>query len=238
MKVLPSDLGRAVEILGDVVSNSNVNENALEAERENVRDIHESSHADYEHTTLENVHFNAFREHMLGQPVRGDPDNLGRLTAESVSNFHAQNYFGDNMVVVGTGQHDHDTLVDLVEQHFANIPKTSEGSGANSERAIYTPALLFARDDEMVNANVGIFYDAPSAKHEDFWAFQLLTRVFGEYQIQKHAGHLNDTMKQYNSTHSILGELPDVTRHRSHHLAYSDAGLFGNYYFGNEVFAR
>jgi hypothetical protein len=43
----------------------------------------------------------------------------------------------------------------------------------NTERPVYNPGLLFIRDDEMVNSNVGVFYDAPSWKHPDFYAFLL-----------------------------------------------------------------
>lgn len=38
--------------------------------------------------------------------------------------------------------------------------------------------------------------------------------------------------------HALLGDLPDVTRADAMYLAYSDCGLFGNYFFGNEVFTR
>jgi hypothetical protein len=38
--------------------------------------------------------------------------------------------------------------------------------------------------------------------------------------------------------HSLLGDLPDVTMAESHYFAYSDCALFGNYFFGNEVFTR
>lgn len=38
--------------------------------------------------------------------------------------------------------------------------------------------------------------------------------------------------------HSMLGNLPDVTRADCHYFAYSDAGIFGNYFFGNEIFTR
>ena len=36
----------------------------------------------------------------------------------------------------------------------------------------------------------------------------------------------------------MLGDLPDVTRANSHYFAYSDCGIFGNYFFGNEIFTR
>jgi len=98
--------------------------------------------------------------------------------------------------------------------------------------------MLFIRDDEMYNSNVAVFYDAPSIKHQDYYAFLLLKNMFGSYRIDKNAEHLNDVKKQYNSMHTLLGELVDVTRSESLYYAYSDCGIFGNYFFGNEVFTR
>jgi hypothetical protein len=94
------------------------------------------------------------------------------------------------------------------------------------------------RDDEMYNSNVGVFYDAPSIKDDDYYSFLLFKHMFGKFRINEHAEHLNDCHKQYNAMHALLGDLPDVTRADSHYMAYSDAGIFGNYFFGNEVFTR
>lgn len=90
----------------------------------------------------------------------------------------------------------------------------------------------------MVNSNVGVFYDAPSIKHPDYYSFLLLQNMFGTYRIDKNAEHLNDVKKQYNSMHALLGDLPDVTRQESLYYAYSDTGMWGNYLYGNEVFTR
>jgi hypothetical protein len=51
------------------------------------------------------------------------------------------------------------------------------------------------RDDEMYNSSVGVFYEAPHWKHPDFYSFLLLQRMFGSYQIDKHAEHINDCEK-------------------------------------------
>lgn len=48
------------------------------------------------------------------------------------------------------------------------------------------------RDDEMVNANVGVFYDAPGAQDEDFFSFTLLKYMFGNYAVDRHSHHIND----------------------------------------------
>ena len=238
LKVMKNDVSKAVEILGDMVSNPLLNENAFEAEREVVSQIHENNHHEYQRTLMQACHANAFREHMIGQPTRGDRDNLPNLTVEQVRQFHADNYHGDNIVVVASGSVDHQDLVDMVERSFSSVPRQSGSETHNTERPIYTPALQMMRDDEMYNANVGVFYDAPGLKHPDYYAFELLKRVFGEYNIQKNGEHLNDVAKQYNALHTMIGDLPDVTIHKSHYFAYSDCGIFGNYFFGNEVFTR
>ncbi len=97
---------------------------------------------------------------------------------------------------------------------------------------------MFVRDDEMINSNVGVFYDAPSWKHEDFYGFLLLQRIFGSFQSDIHAEHLNDVQKQYNALHAFIGNMPDVTKHECIYSPYSDCGIFGNYFFGNEIFTR
>jgi len=38
--------------------------------------------------------------------------------------------------------------------------------------------------------------------------------------------------------HTWLGKLPDVTIAKTFYYPYSDAGLFGCYFHGNEVFAN
>lgn len=47
----------------------------------------------------------------------------------------------------------------------------------------------------MYNSNVGIYYDAPSVKHEDYYGFLLLKHIFGTYRIDDNSGHLNDVHK-------------------------------------------
>ena len=37
---------------------------------------------------------------------------------------------------------------------------------------------------------------------------------------------------------AALGELVDVTKQECVYSPYSDTGIFGNYFFGNEVFTR
>lgn len=221
-----------------MICNSNYDNYHLEMEKDTIWQELEATNNDHMETLMENVYYNIFREHMMGQPILGDIDNIYQITRDMVVDFYQTNYFGENMVIVGTGAISHQNLVDLVEQHFHTLPRRSVKTQPNKERPIFTPALLFIRDDEMINSNVGVFYDAPSWKDKDFYSFLLFQRVFGSYNIERNASHLNDVKKQYNSMHAMLGDLPDVTRHECIYSPYSDCGIFGHYFFGNEVFTR
>jgi predicted Zn-dependent peptidase len=90
---------------------------------------------------------------MIGQPSRGDRDNLQALKIEQVRQFHNDFYTGENIVVVASGNVNHAEIVSAVERQFSSLPKSSGATIPNSEKPIYTPSLLFMRDDEMINSN-------------------------------------------------------------------------------------
>ena len=45
----------------------------------------------------------------------------------------------------------------------------------------FNPGLLYVRDEMMQQQSIGVFFEAPSWHHEDFWAFLLLQRIFGNF---------------------------------------------------------
>ena len=53
-------------MLGDAICNPALNSAELELLKEEVSLEHESNHTRYEETTMENAHFNSFREIMIG----------------------------------------------------------------------------------------------------------------------------------------------------------------------------
>lgn len=238
LQTFAGDASRGIAILGDILSNNSWNSSEFELLKDELSAEQEANHERYEETLLENAHFNSFREHMLGQPIKGDRDITRSIQLDNLRDYYTANYYGDNIIVVATGNVSHEQIVDQVNQHFSTIPKTTSVKANNAEKPIFIPGLLMIRDDEMYNSNVGVFYDAPSVKHEDFYAFKLLKHMFGNYRIDVNAEHLNDTNKQYNAMHALVGMLPDVTKINCHYFAYSDCGLWGNYFFGNEVFTR
>ena len=60
------DTGKVIDMLGDAICNPALNSAELELLKEEVSLEHESNYTRYEETTMENAHFNSYREHMIG----------------------------------------------------------------------------------------------------------------------------------------------------------------------------
>ena len=75
----------------------------VEYEKDTIWQELEAVNQDPKETLMENVYFNIFREHMMGQPILGDIDNIRQITREMIIDFHKRNYFGENIVIVGSG---------------------------------------------------------------------------------------------------------------------------------------
>ena len=59
-------------------------------------------------------------------------------------------YFGENMIIVGTGNVEHQMLMDLAEQHFGKLQRTNGGQEIlNLDTPKFDPGLLYVRDDVM-----------------------------------------------------------------------------------------
>ena len=108
-------VAHAIDILGDMVCNSRFDRNAVEMEKDTIWQELEAVNQDPKETLMENVYYNIYRDHMMGQPILGDIDNIRQINQDMVLEFYRRNYFGKNIVVVATGAVEHQQVVDLVE---------------------------------------------------------------------------------------------------------------------------
>jgi len=185
----------------------------------------------------ESVHYTAFRDHYFGHPSYGVRDVVYSITSEQVREYHNQHYVGRNIVVSGAGNLNGSALVTEVGTHFGSAPAFRVSEVPNSDKAYFTPSLIYQRDDEMLNTAFAVAFEAPSWNDSDYFAMQYFKRIIGEYRCDKFTGeHLNSAHLQYNSFHTYLGNYPDMILHQPFYFAYSDTGLFGNFIYGNEMY--
>ena len=226
LQVSNKDLALAVELLADISLSTKFNKNFIEEQRESsLAGLKNTS--DHRRFILENIHFTAFRDHMFGQPTRGNSVSIGNISQDAIKDYLDAHYIAPRMVLVGTGGVNHNQLKELAEKHFGKVPATGrEVSG--EDKPVFTGSQVVVRDDDVDLAHSGVFYQAPSWNNEDFYAFQVLQRIMGDYRPQRDS-IINHPHLQYNFLHTWFGEMEDFGEHDSYYFPYSDVGLFGHY---------
>jgi len=241
MSCFPRDISKCVNILGDIIQNPLLGKNQINEEKDTIKTELEESNKDVQEIIMEAAHFNSFRDHYIGQPILGDIDNIYNVTQDMVKEYHSTHYVGKNLIIVGVGNINHKDFVDQVAREFGNLNKNSPPGleKKNTDKPVYTPSIMLMRDDENYNAGIGVFYDAPSWNHEDYYAFLLMERIIGNYSADRNGNaRLNDTSKQYSTLEANLGDRPDISKGCGIYTPYRDCGLFGMYLYGNDVWTR
>lgn len=232
-----SQVEEALALLADGILNPSLESDQIETLKPIIHK--NASTMDPERNAHESIHYTSFRDHALGQPSYGIRDNVYSITADQIKQFHEKYYVGENIVVAGAGDINAAQFSELVSKHFGNVKAKVDGPVDNSEEPFFTPSLMFQRDDELPNTTTATAFIVPGRNHPDFFAMNYFKRLIGEFRVDKHTGaHLNSAKLQYNSLHTDLGNFCDIVLQKPFYFAYSDVGLFGNFFFGNEVWNK
>ena len=211
-KVLKDDVGLAVDILGDILQNSTIDEQELTRERTVVlQEIGQVA------DTPDDIIFDLFQEtaypaQALGRPVLGRAEVVGEMTRGTIVDFVEANYGGGQLVFSAAGNVDHEALVAEVEAGF--------GALASKQPAAVEPAryvggeLREERDLEQVHLILGfpgIAYHDP-----DFYAQQVFSMLLGGGMSSRLFQEIREKRGLVYSIYSFAS-------------AYHDGGLLGIY---------
>jgi processing peptidase subunit beta len=83
-----NNVSKSVEVLGDMLCNSKYDNYHLELEKETIWQELLATNQDFMETLMESVYYNIYRDHMMGQPILGDIDNIYEIKREMVVDFH------------------------------------------------------------------------------------------------------------------------------------------------------
>jgi processing peptidase subunit beta len=128
-KVFKDDVGKAVEILSDILLHSNLDEAAIERERDVILREMSEVNKQQEELVLDHLHATAFQGTGLGRTILGPEENILNLERKDLVDYIQQHYTAPRMVIAGAGAVDHDQLVGFAAQHFGDVPKAAPEGG-------------------------------------------------------------------------------------------------------------
>jgi len=119
-RVLDEDLPTAIDVLGDMITDSLIEPEDVEAERDVILDeiaMHDDDPDDVAHQALAEQAWGSSTP--LGRPIAGTEESIAALTRDQVHAFYRRHYRPETMVVSVAGNLDHDEVVARVREAFS-----------------------------------------------------------------------------------------------------------------------
>ena len=228
IEVLKENCSDALDVISDMVLSSSYQEAFIADERYTILREAEEVAKDMRETLLEDVHYGAFRDHIIGQPILGTKNSIININREKLKKFIKTHYIGPRIVVLGAGNVSHSELMDMANTYFGQVPAVSEYPFDGEHDAIYTPCIVQTKDENAESSSLSVFSAAPSWADPEYWAFLLLQRIMSDYSTTK-SMKIDDPELQYNHLHRRLDAAQGVKKHECLYIPYKDVGLFGHY---------
>lgn len=94
-----------------MVTEVQINDAQLEAEKENAQTLAKETSRDQNAFCIESLFYTSFREHQLGQPKNGNRDAIKNITVNDLETHKENTFVGKNFAVVVTGEINHESVV-------------------------------------------------------------------------------------------------------------------------------
>ena len=223
-KVFKRDVGRAVEILSDILLSSNLSPDAIEREREVILREMEEVNKMNEELVLDHLHETAFQGTGLGRTILGPEKNIRSLTQADLKDYISTHYTADRMVIAAAGAVDHDELCKLTAEHFGNVPTQSSNPNFQMEPAVFTGSDKRIRFDKDDLAHVALAFEGASWTSEYAFPLMVMQSILGSWDRTSGAGinvasKMGQEVAQHELAHSFM----------TFNTCYKDTGLFGIY---------
>ena len=174
-RVLKEDVELAMDILADILLNSEFPEDELKREQEVVLQEIGQVQDTPDDLIFDHLQMTAFPNQALGKPILGTIESVSSFTRASLQNYMTSHYHGGNMILVGVGNVDHERFKELAEKYFAAL---TTGPKNISEKAKYGGGE-FRDDKDLEQLHVALGFESTSYCDPDFFAAQLYTSILG-----------------------------------------------------------
>lgn len=221
MRVLKKDVPQAMDILGDIVTNSKISEEDVNRERDTIIREARSVDGQLEEVIFDRLHQTAYRGSSLSRTILGPDRNIETITRDDIKAYVARHYTSDRMVIAGAGAVDHKQLIELAGKHFGSVP-TKPASPVIFEPARFTGSDIMVRFDDMPRAHVAYAFPTAGWSDADNYPLLVIQTLLGSWEKSVHGG--------IHSSSALVSEVAKwelADSITAFNTQYSDTGLFG-----------
>lgn len=228
-KSTKQDVGRAVDILSDILTKSRLERRAIENERSVI--IRESEEVDkmYDEVVFDRLHEVCFKKQPLGRTILGPIDSIKTITQRDLKHYIETNYKGDRMVLVGVGCVDHGELVKLAQENFGHVPLSEKPLPLGAPRGDlpnFYGGDVRIQDNTLPATHIALALEGVSWNAIDYFTALTAQAIVGSWD---RAQNPNTSSPLALSVAEGKDGVPLANSYMSFSTSYSDTGLWGMY---------
>ncbi len=209
-RVLGQDIELAIDVLGDILTNSVFDPAELKREKNVILQEYAAVEDSPDEAVGDAFMEVAFSGQAIGRPILGKPETITSFDGDVIRAFMAREYTPARMVFAAAGQVDHDRVVDAVGRALGSLP---EGQAPEPAPATYTGGeRRMPRRLEQANLMIGL--PGVSFRDPSYFATHIFAQALG--------GGL--TSRLWHEVRETRGLAYSVD---AFHWPFTDCGLFG-----------
>lgn len=219
-KVFKDDVPQALEILSDMIQNSQYAPVDIERERDTIlREMQEVENMPQE-VIFDRLHETAYRGTALAQTILGPVENIKKISRDDIEEYVSTHYVGPRMVIAAAGPINHDSVVNLSEELFSKIQESGP-TVPYMQPAVFTGSDIRVRFDDYPVAHIAYAFPTAGWTDPDNFPLLVIQHMLGSWDRQSYNNVANTRMTRDiaddNLAHSVS----------AFNTQYSDTGLFG-----------
>ncbi|GBQ55034.1 M16 family metallopeptidase [Komagataeibacter swingsii] len=175
VKLLKENLALGADIIGDILTHSTLAPDELERERGVI--LQEIGQANDTPDDIVFDHFQetAFPDQPMGRPTLGTEAGIQTMSRATLVNYMNTHYRAGNTIIAAAGNLEHARVVDLVQQHFADLPT----GAVPPQPAVNYVGGAFTRERELDQAHIVLGFPSMPYGDPDYYPALLLSTLLG-----------------------------------------------------------
>ncbi|NMA97764.1 MAG: insulinase family protein, partial [Phyllobacteriaceae bacterium] len=209
-RVLKDDVVLAADILADILQNSNFDEEELAREQQVIVQEIGAARDNPDDHVFDLFQQAAYPTQPIGRTILGTVDSVRGFNPDMVRKYMRRNYVGDHMVISAAGNVDHDGLVEVARQRFADLAPNGAPAPQRAEYQGGQERLI--SDHEQAHIVLG--FEGRAYNSDGFYAAQVLASILGGGMSSRLFQEVREKRGLCYSVYAF-------------HWAFADSGVFG-----------
>jgi predicted Zn-dependent peptidase len=174
-RVLKNDWPLALDILADIYTQSVLDPEELERERDVILQEIAAAHDQADDLVFDLAQSACFGSHPLGRSILGTAERIGAVTRDQILAWRGRNYWASRMVVAAAGNIEHSAFAAETERLFGGL---ETGSQPQREPPVFVPKSEIA-PKPLDQAHLVLSFAAPGYRDPDIYVLQVMSSILG-----------------------------------------------------------